>query len=192
MNQSGRTRWPTSGFMGSLGWWSMSCFRSLMVFFNQNHDNDYNQNFHVHIFSAWCSSYLVQWTEQVMFERFSYRFQSRLILVLAWPPSSSFSGREWPWTEWWMKLTRRSVHGSWLVHHHHPSIIIWSKPSHQTAVSLSPINAKQVTSEWGSYLRSYKLDQDILPGGQISLTADTSPYGSIFKRWVNFASYATG
>ena len=107
------------------------------------------------------------------------------------PPSSSFSGRGWPWTEWWMRLTRRSVRGSWLVHHHSQSLFDL-KQSHQTAVSLSPINAKQVTSEWGSYLRSYKLDQDILPGGQISLTADTSPYGSIFKRWVNFASYATG
>ena len=92
-----------------------------------------------------------------------------------------------------MRLTRRSVHGSWLVHHHHHSQSLFDlKQSHQTAVSLSPINAKQVTSEWGSYLRSYKLDQDILPGGQISLTADPSPYGSIFKRWVNFASYATG
>ena len=196
MNRSGRTRWPTSGFMGSLGWWSTSCFRSLMVFFNQNHDNDYNQNFHVHIFSAWCSSYLVQWTEQVMYERFIYRFQSIFILVLAWPPtlilpSVTFSGRGWPWTEWWMRLTRRSVRGSWLVHHHSQSLFDL-KQSHQTAVSLSPINAKQVTSEWGSYLRSYKLDQDILPGGQISPTAETSPYGSTFKRWVNFASYATG
>ena len=31
--------------------------------------------------------------------------------------------------------------------------------------TLSP---KQVTSEWGSYLRSYKLEQDIFPGSQIT------------------------
>ena len=154
MNRSGRTRWPTSGFMGSLGWWSTSCFRSFMVFFNQNHDNDCNHNFHVYIFSAWCSSYLVQWTEQVVFERIIYRFHSRFILVLAWPPSSSFSGRGWPWTEWWMRLTRRSVRGSWLVHHHHHSQSLFDL-SHltkqlfhfpQSMQNRSPLNG-EVTSE---------------------------------------------
>ena len=56
-------------------------------------------------------------------------------------------------------------------HQHHPMHPPHCKtcyPCHSVKQLVHFHFPKQVTSEWGSYLRSYKLEQDIFPGSQIT------------------------
>ena len=89
-----------------------------------------------------------------------------------------FPGRGFQWMGLWTKLTRHSARGSWFDQ---ILIITVTNPMHgphcknyyhchflKQLFYFPKKNPKQVTSEWGSYLRSYKLDQDIFPGDQLA------------------------